>query len=150
MLSKKKRYSTLIIITFVLFACRFSGQQSEISLEKTETNEEITRTVSPEPQFPVVLTNTPQSFPSDLKPWLVGFWQEVNNGKTYLFTDDFQLRQSGDPDNLLGYYRFISETEILIPWGGELVQVEIWQLDQNSMLINFPDGMGVKFVRISP
>jgi hypothetical protein len=149
MLNQKKRLSILSLFVFIFFACRFSGQVSEIPPQNATSVEKKTATSTAEEQFPVVSTHTPQSFPSSLQPWLIGHWQEVNSGEIYRFTEDFQFIRGGNPDLRLGYYRFTSETEVLLPWKGELLEVEIWQLDQNSLLINFPDGLGVKFIRIS-
>ena len=149
MLNQKKRFWILFLFVFIFIACRFSGEVSEISPQNATSVEKITETSTPEEQFPMVFTNTPQSFPSSLKTWLIGHWQEINSGEIYRFTEDFQFFQTGNPDLFLGYYRFTSETELLLPWNGKPLEVEIWQLDQNSLLINFPDGLGVKFIRIS-
>ncbi len=137
-------------LVLLLLACSFPAQQSIALSSPSVSTMKGTDGFTPTASFAQVLTHTPQSYPSSLQGWLLGTWQQVSSGVPYRFTDDFQLIVEADPPQTLGYYRFVSENEVLIPWNHEMVQVEIWQLDQNSLLLNFPDGLGDKFIRVSP
>lgn len=149
----------LVIIFLVLFlagaACRFSAPagtpEPAAPTEILVTPEILIReTVVPTPTttVKVVQTNTPKSYPSSLQSWLIGRWQQVNTGAVYHFTSDYEMIQLGEPNIVLGAYRFEKEDQLQIPWQNGVVWVEVWQLDLNSMLLTFPNGVGEKFIRV--
>ena len=133
-------------------ACVFSGG-SVTPLPTTtvpvETQQETVPLPSPSPTLKVVLTNTPKSYPSTLQSWIVGDWQAVNSGEVYSFTADLRFVHKSAGGQDLGAYRFDSEDVLIFPWQAQTVQVTIWQLDANSMLLNFPNDTGLKFIRIA-
>jgi hypothetical protein len=137
-------------LVLILTACQAVNQNSVSNHLQTPAGAEQTIQVTSTTNFPVVLTHTPQSYPSALQAWLVGTWQQIDTTTHYHFANDFELILRGEPNLVLGSYRFVSENELVLPWNNEMIEVEIWQLDQNSLLINFPDGLSKKFIRVSP
>lgn len=137
-----------VLIFLMGLACRFSVNEPQ---SPVLTNEPPQPTVTQlplqvTPTLLVVLTNTPKSYPSKFQSWLVGDWQWVESGEILQFTVDYHFYQDGYE----GIYRFLSDTELIMIQNGEENQVELWQVDQNTMFINSPDGLSHKLIRVSP
>lgn len=144
-----KRLLILLVVYLIVIACIYSTPQNFYHAEKEQIAlTAIKQSSQSTPIISLVLTNTPNSYPSKLFSWFVGDWQLVDSGEIVHFGEDHQFRLTGQ-DGIYGEYRFFNETEILFSWGSEEIRVEVWQVDQNTMFINTPDGLSHKLIRVN-